>query len=174
MKKALPSTASDTRLAKLRQLTAWQWWVLLCTPFILLLTWARLRYSGYRKTLVKTQAGFQSELPASGQLQMARETAYAVAVSVRCAPWNPLCLSRSLTLAWFLGRKGLPFEVLIGVPVGESPLKASPASVFSTHAWVEHAGSVLNDREDVRSHFRIFERGQADQESTPSSKQRPA
>lgn len=174
MNKAPPSSTTETKLAKLRQLNAWQWMVLLLTPFVLLLIRVRLRYRGYQKTLLKTQAGAQSKLPVSHQLLLARETAYALAVSVKYAPWNPLCLSRSLALAWFLGRKGLPFEVLIGVPGGESSLKVTTETDFSAHAWVEHAGCVLNDKENVRSHFRVFEAGQALQDSPGSNKERPA
>jgi hypothetical protein len=115
------------------------------------LTWYRLRRAGYRATLKRAQGRPASTLSASEQLELARDTAYAVAVAVKYGPWKPLCLLRSMTLAWFLGRHGIPFEVRIGLP-GD----AGGALDFTAHAWVEHAGVVLNDKEGVASEYRPF------------------
>jgi hypothetical protein len=139
------------KLRRLRSLSAWQWQVMLATPFILLLTWYRLRRAGYRATLDRAQGKPASTLTAEEQLELARETAYAVAVAVKYGPWRPLCLLRSMTLAWFLGRRGIPFEVRIGLP-GD----AGGTLDFTAHAWVEHAGVVLNDKEGVGREYRPF------------------
>jgi hypothetical protein len=144
--------AENTKVQRLRSLNAWQWQVLLMTPFVLGLTWWRLRRSGYQSTLARTRPGDHSALPADAQLALSRETAYAVAGAVKYGPWQPKCLLRSLTLAWFLGRKSLPFEVKIGVPGTSAP--SNPG--WEAHAWVEHAGAVLNDREDVGGEYRAF------------------
>ena len=133
---------------QLKGLGAWQWKVLLLTPFILLLTWVRLRSSGYGQTLRKAQPTSASQLSAEDQLALAKETAYAVAVAIKYGPWRPLCLLRSLTLGWFLGRKGIPYKVQIGVPGGKFD--------FSAHAWVEFEGVVLNDKDDVADEFVPF------------------
>lgn len=140
-----------SKLRRLGSLSNWQWQVLLGTPFILLLTWLRLRRAGYRATLKRAQGRPASTLGPSERLALARDTAYAVAVAVKYGPWKPLCLLRSMTLAWFLGRRGIPFEVRIGVP-GD----AGGTLDFTAHAWVEHAGVVLNDKEDVGREYRPF------------------
>lgn len=54
------------------------------------------------------------------------------------------CLRRSLVAWWVLRWRGIPSEVRFGVNVDEG------------HAWVEHHGSVINDRADIASRFRIL------------------
>jgi len=147
---------SPGRFRQLGQLTGWQWRVLLGSPFILFITWSRLRSVGYKQTLRKAQPVKQSRLSAAEQLELAKDTAYALAVAVKYGPWKPLCLLRSLALGWFLGRKGIAFDVRIGVP-GEKSISGSEGKLdFSAHAWVEHAGVVLNDKEDVTGDFNVF------------------
>jgi len=89
-------------------------------------------------------------------MSLAKDTAYALAVAVKYGPWRPLCLLRSLTLGWFLGRKGIPFEVKIGVPGGKVGTGQLGKPDFTAHAWVEHNGVVLNDKEDVASEYAAF------------------
>lgn len=60
------------------------------------------------------------------------------------------CLVRSLTLAWLLERRGIPSEVRIGV--------RRLAGGFEAHAWVEAAGTVLNDGADVVKRYTAFDR----------------
>lgn len=143
---------SAGKWARLGRLSGWQWRVLLGTPVLLLLTRHRLGRLGYRETLRRASPDADSGRPPSEQMQDARDAAYAVAAAVKYGPWRPRCLLRSLTLGWFLGRRGIPFEIRIGLPEG-----ARPASLdFDAHAWVEHAGEVLNDREDVAQQYRVF------------------
>ena len=147
--------------SRLTALSAWQWRVLLTAPFVLLLTRWRLRSGGYRRTLAAAQARSACALAADGQLRVARDTAYALAAAVKYGPWRPLCLLRSLALGWFLGRRGIPFEVRIGVPGGKPLLSPQGKLDFTAHAWVEHAGVVLNDKEDVASEYRPFTTGRS-------------
>ncbi|MBT8065090.1 MAG: lasso peptide biosynthesis B2 protein [Gammaproteobacteria bacterium] len=144
--------AENAKTGRLSSLSAWQWRVLLMTPFVLGLTWWRLRRSGYQKTLARICMDGSSQLSPDDQLTLSRETAYAVAGAVKYGPWQPKCLLRSLALAWFLGRKRLPFEVKIGVPGTAVPRDPG----WEAHAWVEHAGVVLNDRADVAGEYRVF------------------
>jgi hypothetical protein len=144
-------------LRQLGQLSAWQWRVLLQAPWVLLLTWRRLRSEGYRKTLEAVQPRRASTQGAEAQLALARDTARALAVAVRYGPWRPQCLLRSLSLGWFLGRRGIAFEVKIGVPGGGTAPRSPIDPDFSAHAWVEHAGVVLNDRPDIAAEFRAFD-----------------
>ena len=140
---------------KIRRLDSRQWRVLLGTPPILLITWFRLRYRGFRTTLRKAAPAAESRRPADEQLGTARDIAYAHAVAVRYGPWRPRCLPRSLSLAWFLGRRGIPFEIRIGLPKGGGK-EGETRLDFEAHAWVEHAGVVLNDRQDIADDYREF------------------
>ena len=147
------------RLSRLAALSPWQWRVLLTLPFILLITWLRLRLKGYRATLARTRPARLSGLGADAQLALARDTALAFAAAVKFGPWLPRCLLRSLALAGLLGRKGIPCVVRIGVPAGQSVLTADGKLDFTAHAWVECGGVVLNDREDVAVQFIPLEAG---------------
>jgi hypothetical protein len=67
----------------------------------------------------------------------------------RVARRSPLagnCLSRSLALWWLLRRRGISADLRLGVALASGVLEA--------HAWVEHNGRVLNDRQDVSERFR--------------------
>lgn len=143
--------------SRLASLTPWQWRVLLGTPWALARTWVSLRTRGYGRTLAALQPARANELSADRQLALARETAYAVAVAVKYGPWRPLCLLRSLALAGFLGRQGIPCEVRIGVPRGKAVISPAGKLDFTAHAWVELAGAVLNDKPDVAGRFSPFD-----------------
>jgi Transglutaminase-like superfamily len=55
----------------------------------------------------------------------------AVQLTLRLAPGDTRCLTRSLVLTQLLARRGIPAKLVIGA-------RAKPS--FSAHAWVEHAG----------------------------------
>jgi hypothetical protein len=58
------------------------------------------------------------------------------------------CLTRSLYLWWLLRRRGIDSQLRIGVRLTDGALDA--------HAWVEHAGIPVNDRQDVSTDFAPF------------------
>jgi hypothetical protein len=151
----LTETAGKWR--RLHGLSAWQWRVLLTSPFVLLLTWVRLRSVGYVKTLAAiTPQTNDGQRSAQGALAQAQETAYALAVAVKYGPWKPKCLVRSMALGWFLGSKRVPFELKIGVP-GEKSITGTDGTLdFSAHAWVEFEGVVLNDKPNIADEFQAF------------------
>ncbi|MGB3203541.1 MAG: lasso peptide biosynthesis B2 protein [Crinalium sp.] len=64
-------------------------------------------------------------------------------------PWAN-CLKKSLVLWWLLRRQGIASNLQIGV--------RNEQGKFEAHAWVEYDGIVLNDTQNVRSHFAIFKR----------------
>jgi hypothetical protein len=130
---------------------------MLGTPWALSRTWISLRTRGFGRTRAALRPVRPSGLSADQQLALARDTAYAVAVAVKYGPWQPLCLVRSLALAGFLRRKGISFEVRIGVPRGKSVISSEGKLDFTAHAWVEHAGVVLNDKENVANEFAPFD-----------------
>jgi Transglutaminase-like superfamily/Coenzyme PQQ synthesis protein D (PqqD) len=56
------------------------------------------------------------------------------------------CMHRAFAAYWFLRRHGIPAELCLGV-------KTCP---FSSHAWVEFQGRVLDDSSHVKDRFRII------------------
>jgi hypothetical protein len=144
---------------KIADLDASQWLVIFQSPFVLLLTWVRLHRSGVQKTLAQIDAVPDLAISPTSQTNLAIKTAFALAVAVKAGPWRPRCLLRSLALAWLLSRRGIPCVIRIGVPVGKGSLHAKDPDGFSAHAWVEHAGIVLNDRQDVATQFSAFDAG---------------
>jgi hypothetical protein len=65
--------------------------------------------------------------------------ARAVQLTLRLAPGDTRCLTRSLVLTQLLVRRGIEARVVIGVNVEPG---------FSAHAWVEHAGKPVLPAED--------------------------
>lgn len=154
-------TERITTAQKLLALKRAQWFVILRAPFVLLVTWRRLRKYGYQHTL-RMIPPVPGGLSGEEQMLRAKDTAYAFAVAVKFGPWWPKCLLRSLALGWFLARGGVPFQLRIGVPSGQARLHMDSPVDFSAHAWVEHAGVVLNDRKGVAGEFAAFESGTSD------------
>jgi hypothetical protein len=77
---------------------------------------------------------------------LAQSVAQMVTAATHIIPAN--CLQRSLTLWWLLHRYGIVSDLRIGVRRQGSQLAA--------HAWIEHAGVVLNDRRDVADLYTPF------------------
>ena len=133
--------------------------MILRSPWLLLLISLRLHRHGYQKTLDYVNSLSASVVPLGLQTEIAKETAFALAVAIRIGPWRPQCLTRSLALAWLLKRRGIPFVLRIGIPRGTTVGREGEPVSFSAHAWVEHDGIVLNDRQDVALQFSAFETG---------------
>lgn len=64
--------------------------------------------------------------------------------------FRAVCLPRSMTLWWMLGRRGIASELRIGV--------RKEADIFTAHAWLECQGIILNDSAEVRTDFTPFAR----------------
>lgn len=60
------------------------------------------------------------------------------------------CLPRALTIAWLSARRGHRVDVVFGVAQPQS-------TTLSGHAWAEHAGRPVNDTEDVRTRYTVFD-----------------
>jgi hypothetical protein len=86
----------------------------------------------------------------------ARKLAWIVDNVAKRGPWKANCLQRSLVLWWFLERRGIPAEIRIGVR--RRPDRPLQSRELDFHAWVEHRGTVLNDRPDIRQLFATFDR----------------
>lgn len=66
----------------------------------------------------------------------ARRLGRMVNAAARLSPYKANCLKRSLTLWWLLLRRGIASDIRIGVRMGAG---------LEAHAWVEIAGSIVND-----------------------------
>lgn len=144
---------------KLKRLNGLQWLVILQSPLVLLLTWLRLSRSGYRRTLNHIDLMSGVKTAADHQLDLAKKLSYALSIAIKFGPWRPRCLVRSLALGWFLSRQGISFDLRIGVPQGGVVNQHGDMADFIAHAWVEHAGIVLNDRQDIADIYSAFDTG---------------
>ncbi len=59
-----------------------------------------------------------------------------------------MCLQRSVVATWLMRRKGIAAEMVIAF----RPLP------FESHAWVEVAGEIVNDRPQYQRTFRVLDR----------------
>lgn len=107
-----------------------------------------LRVVSFRRLLQSLNRG-QSSCGTSNSLLPPTRVAFLVEVAVRYALPHPSCLTRSLALMWLLRRQSSQSELYIGVK--------KECGNFEAHAWVSHAGEVLNDRPDVGDHFATFQ-----------------
>ena len=91
------------------------------------------------------------KLLAKRQPNSAIATALDIARVVNLASaqmFRAVCLPRSMTLLWMLGRRGIASELRIGV--------RKEADIFTAHAWLECQGIVLNDSAEVSTDFAPF------------------
>ncbi|HKY03660.1 MAG TPA: lasso peptide biosynthesis B2 protein [Blastocatellia bacterium] len=113
---------------------------------------AALRLFGFRRTQsALARLSPLGKRPQPGRLtERAASCARFVRKAASHAPLRANCLHQSLTLWGLLRLHGIESELRFGARKLDSALEA--------HAWVEHAGVVVNDGEDVREHFTDFGR----------------
>jgi len=112
---------------------------------------AGLRLLGMRRLQAMLKGeGQKGGVPAEGPagLEAAERLNYLLQAAAANGLLHPTCLERSLVLVWLLRRKGLQGDLHIGVRPSESGVEA--------HAWVEYAGTVLNDSARVRENYAAF------------------
>ena len=80
-----------------------------------------------------------------GASERVGEVARVVAMAARHAPGDHTCLHRSMALWWMLRRRGFDGRLMMGVRKGDA--------AFEAHAWVNHAGVVLNDDPAVADRY---------------------
>ncbi len=83
-------------------------------------------------------------------LPKVEKTARMVRIAARYSVLWTNCLKKSLVLWFLLRRQGIESELRIGVRRDQGE--------FQAHAWVEYEGIVLNDTQNVRQKFVMFER----------------
>jgi Transglutaminase-like superfamily len=118
-----------------------------------------LRLRGFKKT----REALQKKLLLSRPKEPVENERVAEAVQLTCrmvsagahyGPLRPTCLVESLALWYLLQKQGIPANLRIGVR------KASKK--FEAHAWVEYAGTALNQTEEQHQHYAAFDSGFAD------------
>lgn len=126
------------RLARLAALPARERRVLASAAARLPIAWIALRVAGLARLQAWERRAFRRGSQAGADaLPEARTIAAIVEIAARHSPFPNTCLSRSITLAWMLRRRGIASELRIGVRRTGASLEA--------HAWVECAGVPVND-----------------------------
>jgi hypothetical protein len=110
-----------------------------------------LRLRGFRKTQVSLQkylstSSKEDDSSVPGRVDL---TVRMVRAAVRHSVGHPTCLEESLALWWLLGRQGIASELRIGVRKHHEK--------FEAHAWVERAGTALNEPESLHEHYAAFD-----------------
>lgn len=111
------------------------------------LFWLGLRVLGLQRMQRWLQRG---KPPVASNLSFEEIARIAALVNMAASQaWMPAtCLTRSLLLGWMLRRRGVASQLRIGVRINQGILDA--------HAWVEYAGTPVNDRKDVGEQFSPF------------------
>jgi Transglutaminase-like superfamily len=131
---------------KFHELSPQEKFLLLQALFLLPVNVLGLRVFGFRRW----QAALE-KLLAKRQPNSAIATAPDIARVVNLASaqmFRAVCLPRSMTLWWMLGRRGIASELRIGV--------RKEADIFTAHAWLECQGIILNDSAEVGTDFTAF------------------
>lgn len=134
---------------KMRLLSAREWRWLIQALCLLPLNALAIRWLGARRWQTALAHLTPRDAAAPANTGQAPHIARLVRIAAERGPFAANCLQHSLALWWLLQRQGLPSELKIGVRLANRQCEA--------HAWVEHAGQVLNDSEDVRQRFAPFE-----------------
>ncbi|HEY9851465.1 MAG TPA: lasso peptide biosynthesis B2 protein [Leptolyngbyaceae cyanobacterium] len=140
---------------KLKKLSRAELQLLTRALFLLPLTALWIKFWGFKSlysTMGRASCKYNSQLipvDASGVCRSQADiTVRMVSIASRYGFYRPNCLQRSLVLWWLLRTQGMESDLRIGV--------RKRAGRFEAHAWVEYAGKVLNDRNDIDRHFAAF------------------
>jgi Transglutaminase-like superfamily len=129
----------------------------------LTVTWAGLRLAGFRRWKNAlawfTASPVQNSPSNSSTLESARAIARMESAAARNLFFHASCLEQSMVLWWLLRSRGIPVELRVGARKGSEG--------FEAHAWVEFAGTVLNDADEQHAHFVPFD-GPITSMETPS------
>lgn len=144
-----------SKLLKLSRLNWSERWILAQTAIMLPLTALSLRLTGLRRSQrILSYFIPHDSAPKTAQSESTLSQAFRinqlVNIAVRHGLYPANCLQRSLMLWWLLRRKGIQSELQLGT--------RKESGRFEAHAWVEVAGVVLNDNEDVRRRYAAFNR----------------
>jgi len=140
-------------LAKLRQLSWNERWLLVQSILFLPAIHAALMFLGYShlRRAMETSAPLKPKertIDERQMLQQAQVIARIIAIAALHGFYRATCLRRSLLLWWFLRREGIKSQICFGVRMLNGTLEA--------HAWVEYEEVVVNDSTNVRENFQVL------------------
>ena len=140
-------------LKQLRQLSIFEFKVLLLSILLLPILALAIKFKGFKWTQTLLSKHLPKKhgilIPEDEQLKVARSVARMVSVAANYGFYSANCLKKSLLTWWLLRRRGIAIELKIGVNKG--------AGDFNAHAWVEYRGNVLIDTTDVGQRFSTFD-----------------
>ena len=136
------------RWARLRSLSAAQWWVVLQSLALVPMVELSLKTHGLKRTAAPLAKWSRRDARPTTPPE-ARLAAEAVAIVAGRRAVGAKCLGRSLVLWFLLRRRGIDAALVIGA-------SASVDGAMPAHAWVEVQGEPVNDRGDVRERYRSF------------------
>jgi hypothetical protein len=111
-----------------------------------------LRWRGFKATQAALQRFLSKEhltCDAAFESKVSALTAHMVSAADRHGLVHPSCLAKSLTLWWLLARQGIATQLRIGIRKNEEK--------FEAHAWVERAGTALNEPDEHHHHYSAFD-----------------
>lgn len=120
-----------------------------------------LRSRGYKKTQewLERRLGERGMAErAGGRVASIGRTCRMVKAAAHYGIGNSSCLDESLVLWYLLRKESVAASLRIGV--------RKEKEEFAAHAWVEHEGVALNQKEEMHRHYAAFER-----EFTPPASQ---
>lgn len=114
-------------------------------------TWLGLRLVGFRRwsMILRRMANPPSPAVHSASMLPAAEVIARMEAAAARNLFHANCLERSMVLWWLLSSRGISSELRIGAQ--KSPGK------FEAHAWVECERVILNNVDDIHSHFVPFD-----------------
>ncbi|MFC1688477.1 lasso peptide biosynthesis B2 protein [Pseudomonadota bacterium] len=131
----------------MKNLSWLEWRIIMAASLLLPVCALCLRLWGLKRTqeMLCSDPTRPSDLPPEEAMAQALQIARAVDLTAMYGLYRANCLKRSLVLCRFLRGRCINCDLRIGADLSRGELFA--------HAWVEHAGIVLNDSPDVSERF---------------------
>ena len=142
----------------MRELSLFEWRVMLVAMVLLPLVALSLRIVEFNKTrnilghFIPDESGQKEQNPSeidTTEIERARVIARMVAVAAGHGPYRANCLKQSLVLWWLLAVQGIASEIKFGV-------QRESEQFVGGHAWVECAGMILIDSQEVHQRISSF------------------
>lgn len=118
------------------------------SAFVGLLTFDLLLKVGGFKKLIRKVESWPTAEPRTTDPEICRRVRGMVDRAQMYYPKKAMCLQHSAVVTCLLRRRGVPAEMVLAAQ--DFPPKA--------HAWAEVAGAVVNDKNSVRSEYRVLKR----------------
>jgi hypothetical protein len=146
----LPITKAN-RLQRLHQfidLSPDERWLLLESAVLMPLVAVALKLFGYKRVQGFLAARFTASRKKTTSLAAVERVAEIVGIVPKRLFTRAVCLERALTLWAMLRQHGIEPTLCIGASKADGK--------FAAHAWVEYAGTVLNDSRYIREHYAVL------------------